>query len=321
MEEEATGLAQYVRRAIERGEVTAGGVLVLAPRRQFGYAIRDALRTEAITAQSFFGEEALDNAAAQEAFTLLTLLARPDDAVALRCWCGFGSDSLRKGAWARIRQHCHDNDRTLLETLDALADDEAHIPYSAGIPARISLLRARLAELQGLAGQDRVDSLFPPAVGWSEPLRSAVEELGNVAIDAARLLEHLQSAIAQPELPADTDYVRVMSLHKSKGLTANLVIVAGLIEGLVPFTPEDLGGAAHAAALREQRRLFYVAVTRPKRELVLSSVTRLPRDLAYRMRARIGRGAGRAHVQTLTSRFVHELGPECPAVIRGDDLP
>jgi superfamily I DNA/RNA helicase len=37
--------------------------------------------------------------------------------------------------------------------------------------------------------------------------------------------------ITQPELPTDVECVRVMSLHKSKGLTADFVVVADCIEG------------------------------------------------------------------------------------------
>ena len=58
-------------------------------------------------------------------------------------------------------------------------------------------------------------------------------------IDAAEAFGHASNAsITQPELPTDVDYVRVMSLHKSKGLTADLVIVMGCVEGLIPRIDE-----------------------------------------------------------------------------------
>ena len=107
-----------------------------------------------------------------------------------------------------------------------------------------------------------------------------------------------------------------MSLHKSKGLTAEMVIVVGCFEGLVPSIDNDAPQAEQMRSLEEQRRLFYVAVTRTKGVLVLSSVTRLPIKLAHRMRARVGRQRGK-YVQTITSRFISELGQECPPVIIG----
>ena len=93
--------------------VTAGSVLVLAQRRQFGYGVRDALNEAGIAAHNFFLEEALDgnpkdldDSQAQQTFELLTLLAEAEDRVALRCWCGLRNNSLQSPAWARLRSHC-----------------------------------------------------------------------------------------------------------------------------------------------------------------------------------------------------------------------
>lgn len=101
-----------------------------------------------------------------------------------------------------------------------------------------------------------------------------------------------------------------MSLHKSKGLTADLVVVVGCIEGLIPMIKGD-SATEQDASLEEQRRLFYVAITRTRRILILSSVTSLPRNLAYRMGAQF-RGGNRTHAWTIASRFLEELGPSRP---------
>jgi DNA helicase-2/ATP-dependent DNA helicase PcrA len=111
--------------------------------------------------------------------------------------------------------------------------------------------------------------------------------------------------------------VRVMSLHKSKGLTSKVAIVAGCIEGLIPTTDSDHTPAQAQANLHEQRRLFYVSMTRCREILLLSSVLRLPVDLAYRIGARVlGR---RGTCRTIASRFLGELGPASPAPVAGED--
>ena len=86
MEQEAQGLAEFIERHVRSGRVNPGRLLVLAPRRQFGYAVRDALNARGVLAHSFFREEALDGdptklarCRAQQAFTLLTLAANPED--------------------------------------------------------------------------------------------------------------------------------------------------------------------------------------------------------------------------------------------------
>ena len=315
MEEEAEGIAEIIHQRIEEGEVEPGRVLVLAPRRQFGYAVRDALNSLGVYAHSFFHEQALDEADAQEAFTLLTLLTNRDDRVALRWWCGFGSPSMRHNAWARLRAHCEETGEPPWDVLERLGSGELTIPYTAPLVGRFQELLERLAELETLQGQTLVDAVFPVQQEWTGPVRSLATAIEGDNFDAEALRENLRVSITQPELPTEVDYVRVMSLHKSKGLTADVVAVVGCIEGLVP-TQREGSPAEQAALLEEQRRLFYVAITRTKRVLILSSVTRLPRDIAYSMGAHV-QGGNPAQSVTVASTFFHELGPTRPAAILG----
>jgi hypothetical protein len=246
---------------------------------------------------------------------LLTLLARLDDRVALRCWCGFGSSSLRSGGWARVRQHCETSGESPREVLDQLAAGSLTLPYTTPIVERYRLLQQRLTALAGLEGPDLVDALFPATETWAEPLRVVAETMEDDG-EPEMLLDTIQRGITQPELPTDVDYVRVMSLHKSKGLTADLVVVTGCIEGLIPFLPRDVAPQEEDRALEEQRRLFYVAITRTRGTLVLSSVTRLPRADAHRMGARV-QGRGRSQAPTVASRFLNQLGPDRPPATPG----
>lgn len=73
----------------------------------------------------------------------------------------------------------------------------------------------------------------------------------------------------QDELKEDEPAVRLMTVHAAKGLEFDTVFVAGLEEGLFPheralaerMTPEES---------EEERRLFYVALTRARKKLFLS---------------------------------------------------
>ena len=136
MEQEARGLATLVKNLVQASKVELGEVLVLAPRRQFGYGVRDALNAKGVKAISFFQDQALDGdpsdlaeSRVQQAFTLLTLAANPEDRVALRCWCGFGSPNLRQEAWKRIRTLCTKHDLTLPETLNRVQCNELKIGF------------------------------------------------------------------------------------------------------------------------------------------------------------------------------------------------
>lgn len=76
-----------------------------------------------------------------------------------------------------------------------------------------------------------------------------------------------QSLVADVDsLKDDTDAVTLMTLHSAKGLEFPVVFIAGLETGILPHfrSFEEVDG------LEEERRLFYVGVTRAKRSLYLS---------------------------------------------------
>ncbi len=80
--------------------------------------------------------------------------------------------------------------------------------------------------------------------------------------------------------------VRLLTAHRAKGLEWQLVVVAGVQEGVWPdlrhrgslLQPDRLGGTGlvpplpASALLAEERRLFYVAVTRARQRLVVTAV-------------------------------------------------
>lgn len=323
MASEADGLARFVQSRVASGDVEAGRVLILAPRRQFGYAIRDALNVLGTPAHSFFHEQALEGNPkkrsgweAQEAFTLLNLLADPDDDVALRCWCGFGNATLRSNAWSRLREHCGEHGFSPWQALEKLTAGEVAIPYTTGLVDRFQTLQERIADLKDLSIKDLTDAVFPAGEDWAEPLRAMVDGFEEDEASVAKIRESLRIAISQPELPLDVDYVRVMSLHKSKGLTADLVVIAGCSQGLVPHIKRDGNQADRERSLEEQRRLFYVVLTRTRKTLVLSSVKQLPRDLAHRMGAIVS-GGNRNYAGLEASQFLGELGSARPRTVTG----
>ncbi|GAA3202776.1 hypothetical protein GCM10010486_86180 [Nonomuraea roseoviolacea subsp. carminata] len=123
---------------------------------------------------------------------------------------------------------------------------------------------------------------------------------------AARFVDRMPRAgaevflddLAAQEIPGDTladrapdgDAVRILTAHRSKGLEWDVVVVAGVQEGVWPdlrlrgsmLGADDLvelaeGAKPNAASLAskllaEERRLFYVAATRARRRLVVTAV-------------------------------------------------
>lgn len=326
MQQEADGIAQFIKRRVDAGTVTPGNILILAPRREFGYLLRDKLQELEVPAHSFFSEELLegdpkdeDDSQAQQAVALLILLANQEDRVALRCWCGFGSNSLLTNAWAKLRHHCEEVNLSPWETLEQLESGSLRISNTAALLKRFTSLKSKLTELRALNGHELVAAVFPSEQVWAKPLAELAAQIDEEEFGAQELVDVIRRNVTQPELPTDVDYVRVMSLHKSKGLTADMVVVVGCLEGLMPSIDSNASQREQTRSLEEQRRLFYVAITRAKKVLILSSVVRLPTKLAHRMRARVRPSGGR-NSDTITSRFIAELGQDCPNVITGQEF-
>lgn len=81
------------------------------------------------------------------------------------------------------------------------------------------------------------------------------------------LLMDAALATDQDELSRERDAVKLMTVHAAKGLEFSHVFITGLEEGLFPHEKDEEAGEE---AREEERRLFYVALTRAKRKLHLS---------------------------------------------------
>ena len=93
------------------------------------------------------------------------------------------------------------------------------------------------------------------------------------------------------ERNADTNVVTLSTLHASKGLEWPHVVLAGVNEGMLPFSREDAD--ITPAAIEEERRLMYVGITRARLTLAVSALKR--------------RKKGREWVQAMPSRFIAEM--------------
>jgi ATP-dependent exoDNAse (exonuclease V) beta subunit len=152
--------------------------------------------------------------------------------------------------------------------------------------------------------------------------------------DHTGVLVFLDEVEAQ-QIPADTlaergvrgEAVRLLTAHRSKGLEWQLVVVAGVQEGAWPdMRPRGTllqadrlgpGGLTEAlpssALLAEERRLFYVAVTRARERLVVTAVaspeadgdqpSRLLDDLGVAAELRPGRPARRLSLPSVVAEL------------------
>lgn len=103
-----------------------------------------------------------------------------------------------------------------------------------------------------------------------EPLLDILEGIAEAAAeydDAESFLMHAEEMKKKLNRKfVEGDKVSLMTMHKSKGLEFNKVFIIGAIQGITPSLPKEKG---REISIDEERRLFYVAMTRSKEELLI----------------------------------------------------
>ena len=97
-----------------------------------------------------------------------------------------------------------------------------------------------------------------------------LEALGAQVATPALLLDRLEElrSVIQAGSPDPACPFVLSTIHSSKGLEYDKVILMDVADGLLPRTlPEDGMGLEELDAYEEERRLFYVGMTRARREL------------------------------------------------------
>ncbi|HET6569194.1 MAG TPA: UvrD-helicase domain-containing protein [Rhodothermales bacterium] len=128
-----------------------------------------------------------------------------------------------------------------------------------------------LIEETGILTEFRQENTQESLVRWEnvQELISAIAEFTAQAGEAGSLSAFLQEVSLLTDADnedEDTNRVTLMTLHASKGLEFPVVFISGLEEGLFPLSL----AAQDRKDLEEERRLFYVGVTRAQERLYLT---------------------------------------------------
>lgn len=310
--DEAQGMAHEIVR-VYRARPTAKH-LVLVTRHDWGYALRDQMRTADATVpvQTLFAEDVLHTWPATEAFIFLSILGDPRDAVTLRDWVAYREDEAGTGFRASARNADAylslklDGGVLTLDRALALADREPRTFHGTGrgnVHQRLRRLRDLVRGVPldrapknliatyldperwidydgGDAGLAREDILRLRTEGERFLTERPDASLGDVV----RQLRY-RIATREPIGIADLAGVRIVTLWGAKGLTADHVYLVGLCDEALPGPhDEESTGLTPQEHLDEQRRLLFVSLTRARDSLVLSRPSRISRGVVKTLR-------------------------------------
>ncbi len=139
------------------------------------------------------------------------------------------------------------------------------IPYRVvSIPEGIRRLADELKVAEEALSPDTIVGLAK-SVGLSEEQVGFVLSLAEECATKEELTERLILMDIPDVAGIEADRVTLLTMHAAKGLEFRVVFVAGCDDGIIPLKGEDI---------EEERRLFYVAMTRAAERLYLTGADR-----------------------------------------------
>jgi DNA helicase II / ATP-dependent DNA helicase PcrA len=113
-------------------------------------------------------------------------------------------------------------------------------------------------------GQDRLDNVRELVAGAAEVVADEGGEVGLTPLD--HFLQRATLVTGLDTLDAQADAVTMMTMHNAKGLEFPVVFIAGMEDGLFPLAR----AFDDPPMLEEERRLFYVGITRAEEKLYIT---------------------------------------------------
>jgi ATP-dependent DNA helicase Rep len=324
-EVEAAFVADQILKSLEEGHLRPRDSAVLYRSNLQAQAVEEALKERQIPYRMIGGQQFFERKEVKDLMAYMRLALDPNDEMALRRIVNYPARGIGEVALAKISAHATAHDKPLWAVVSR--PYVVHELPAAAMEGCRQLLRIVEGARQRL---ERGESSAPVAraladdIGLKEDVQAgsttgqtAQRRWGNVeglfAMFTRRddqgkgrgkdLSDYLRFLTLRQDEHDDEgeDKVTLTTMHGTKGLEYRQVFVIGLEEGLLPHS-RTLGERATdlplegAHSMDEERRLFYVAVTRAKDKLYLC-----------RTRARNMRGK---MVPRTVSRFLQEIPPE-----------
>jgi len=287
-QEEATRLGQAVRTLMGNG-IKASNIAVLYRTRGQARTLQEAFRILGIPYRVIGSFDFFERKEVRDVLAYLRLAVNPRSEASFRRIVNYPPRGVGLATLKRIEE-ARRADMTLLEATRAVASsdgDGANARTRRGLEEFVAGLAKYHDELKSRSGPAVADSvlglltdmgvrgdLTVKGPGPARALQVIMSMLKRCLDEGyvSTLAEFLER-VALDEKEADFNpegdaqqVATLMTVHAAKGLEFDAVFVAGLVEGLFPHfrSVNDPGG------LEEERRLFYVAITRSRKHLILS---------------------------------------------------
>lgn len=235
----------------------------------------------------FGGMQFYQRAEIKDIIAYLTVINNPQDTINLNRIINVPKRKIGDKSIEKIKEFANETNISMFEAIGKGME----IPgLTSGVKIALDELYTILSDLMELSNEVNVSQVFDELikrVGYFSYLNSTygveaegrienVEELKNSIVELEKTvdfltlreyLENVSLISATDDLEGESDYIKLMTIHNSKGLEFPVVFLTGVEDDIFPgskkvlFNPEEL---------EEERRLCYVAITRAEEKLYLT---------------------------------------------------
>jgi DNA helicase-2/ATP-dependent DNA helicase PcrA len=289
-EAEAEEIVNRIRLLQHRQHASLGDIAVLYRRNAQSRPIEETLRLNQIPYRLIGSTNFFERREIRDIFTYLNVIVNPSDEISLSEALmvpkrGIGSQTLQ-----RIRQYSFRENLTLMDAMRKVRDirdiNESKMKPIENFTEIITDLHHKQVHLP----PSKLIRELLTEIEYDKYLKTVSREeteylRRNKAVsDFIRSVEHYEQKVSRPSLvkylermalitredrqddPGHSQ-VTLMTIHAAKGLEFDFVFLPGMEEGVFPSRL-----SLEEGKISEERRLFYVAVTRAKKQLFLSAV-------------------------------------------------
>lgn len=311
-QDEANRVADIIRSSRYELNLVLKDFVILYRTNAQSRAIEEGLRKAGIPARVIGGMSFYQRKEIKDLIAYFRVTLNDNDEVALKRIINYPTRGIGDASIEKIIQAASATKNTLWQILNTI---EQYIPNSktAGAIRQFALMIQHFRDYNethdayetakyivhqcGLFKELKNDT-SPEGVSRVENIQELLNAIKFFVDDTTRSDKSLSfflqevSLLTNSDLSPDEDAVTLMTIHTAKGLEFPVVFVVGVEEDLFP-SKSSLNSRSE---LEEERRLFYVAVTRAKQKLYLSYAEQ---------RYRFGNIS-----DSTASRFIKEINPE-----------
>ncbi|MBN1755838.1 UvrD-helicase domain-containing protein [bacterium] len=283
---EGETIGSTIEELIREKGYKGGQIAVLYRTNAQSRLIEEALRKRNIQYTVIGGVKFFERAEIKDVLAYLSLIANPQDDLALKRIINIPPRGLGKVSLERIETGARKSKMSILDYI-IHSGLEGLTPRAHNAARDFGALINDLQEYARNRSVDEVVDMLLDGSGYLKMLQesedikseSRLDNIGEFVADAHSFTREnhenasLQAYLQQVSLITDIDtwqereeLVNLMTAHAAKGLEFDVVFAAGMEEGLFPL----MRAQDENHDIEEERRLFYVVLTRAKKKAYIS---------------------------------------------------